>query len=173
MCLKASNEVQSCYLQHSGANSKEVAEVCFENYFTFSFVRNPWERVSSWFRLQQKFDLRGRQDSFSLEECLDFIIQEKKSKKYDSFIFNQLDYLKNSQGELVTDFIGRYETFERDIQMVFKKLNFPLHETLHLNETESTDWRQCYDENTKARVAELCQEDIEYFGYTFNTSEKT
>ena len=83
----------------------------FDELFKFAFVRNPWDlQVSSFhhIRRERPHYLGGHED---FEGFLRWKLDPERPYQYhvDTSIELQSDYLIDLHGELVVDFIGRYE----------------------------------------------------------------
>ncbi|MEZ9197939.1 sulfotransferase family 2 domain-containing protein [Shewanella sp. 10N.286.54.B9] len=157
------------FFQHSHARSPAAQSVPFADYVTFSFVRNPWARIYSWYALLTKYNLDW-QSEFTFEEFVCDYSRIARDYSIDKdFSFSQLDYLCDDQGVLVTKFIGRYETYQQDVHRIFLKLGIRLNTIPHLNETGPVDYRDKYTVTSKSVVDKLCAKDIEYFDYKFDS----
>ena len=158
------------FLQHTNASSPEFQSVPFSDYTTFAFVRNPWARIYSWYALLAKYNPDWKQ-SFTFEEFVCNYDDIAQAHSIDNgFCFNQLDYLHNQQGQLVTNFIGRYENYQQDVYKIFAQLGVTLDTIPHLNRTCLIDYRGKYTAASKSIVDKLCAKDIEYFDYHFDIS---
>jgi hypothetical protein len=163
-----------------------------DSCFKFAFVRNPWDRLASWYSMMDKGRRRLRASNevpsvqrrrFSnnplyrdvlrhgptFEDFLKHCTQRREIKDghYYSFAFNQLDYLTNKNGKLLVDFIGRFENFSEDLSHVFKVLGVGVEEIPHRNRTEHSHYSEMYTPETEQIVRERFRRDIEYFGYEF------
>lgn len=160
----------------------------WKEYFSFAFVRNPWDRMVSWYAMiktaQSKlpFSQRFKRNPFTselwnyainnshnfesfLENCTDTVRDLGCNK---SFAFNQLDYLVDADGNIAVDFIGRFESISSDSIHVFKRLDFDLIGGLpRLNQTKHAHYSKWYNEKSKALIADRFAKDIELFGYQF------
>ena len=156
----------------------------WDEYFKFAFVRNPWERLVSWYSMVRKFEenqdwrlqrtfnklLRYAHDNSSTFEefiynCTDEV--EIKDGVYYSFAYNQLDYVTDENGRLLVDFIGRLETFEKDIREVLGRIGIELKTVPHKNRSTHRHYSTFYTPETEMIVRERFKRDIEYFGYKF------
>lgn len=133
-----------------------------DDFFTFSFVRNPWERLLSWF-------LFFRQQTPQRLNFQHFLEQLDGYQDYDSgdFMTNQVDYLTPGDDGKEVDFIGKYENFQTDLEHVFEILQIPVFEIPVLNGTSKPFWTDYYNETTKKMVAGMCEKDIDTFKYNF------
>ena len=171
LCEILQLNIEKAFWQHTHAGSEESAEIPFHEYTTFSFVRNPWDRIYSWYALFDKFNPRKEQETFSFEKFLVNYPRIARNYGFDKdFSFNQVDYLRNGKGEFVTDFIGKYETYEQDVIHIFQKLGIEVTHIHRANATNYPPYQTQYSDTTKKLVAELCAEDIEYFGYEFDNN---
>jgi hypothetical protein len=75
--------------------------------------------------------------------------------------------LVDDNGELLMDFVGRYENLQDDFNSLRAKLGIT--QTLpHLNKSNHRDYRSYYNDHTQQLVAEHFKADIELFGYSFS-----
>ena len=158
----------------------------WDGYYSFAFVRNPWERLVSWYamiRARQEGKLihmpwpfnrqprvwsqvarKGKTFEQFLEHCTDEVFDRGCWK---SFAYNQVDYLTDDKGGIVVDTVGRFETIGEDSREIFRRLGIDA--VLPSRNTSKhghySDW---YDDRTEALVRERFAKDIEAFGYEFD-----
>jgi hypothetical protein len=154
-----------------------------DKYYKFAFVRNPWDRLVSWYSMVTKFPKGGnqlwryvRENSSTFEEFIYNCTDEVEIKKgvYYSFAYNQLDYVTDEHGDLLVDFIGRLENFDEDVHEVFDRIGVDLETVPHKNRSRHQHYSTFYAPDTEMIVRERFKRDIEYFGYEFerlDTSE--
>jgi chondroitin 4-sulfotransferase 11 len=154
----------------------------WDDYFKFAFVRNPWDRLVSWYSMVMMAQETGnrqrntlwryvRENSSSFEEfiynCTDEV--EVADGVYYSFAYNQLDYVTDKDGNLLIDFIGRLENFENDVREVSERagIKLELESIPHKNRAFHRHYSTYYTPETEMIVKERFRKDIEYFGYRF------
>ncbi|MCE2788484.1 MAG: sulfotransferase family protein [Saprospiraceae bacterium] len=153
-----------------------------ESYFKFTFVRNPWSRLFSWYSMimiEERnsifYDyIRKNAPSFSaFLHCID-IIDDTVPEPFESVVpnikciaFNQLDYITKPDGKLGTDFIGRFEHLGEDFKYICDKMNIPNRPLPRLKQFTQGDYRKAYTNNDIEKVYSMYKKDIEYFKYTF------
>src|SRR5215203_3898358 len=153
----------------------------WDEYFKFAFVRNPWDRLVSWYSMVTTMPKDGNElwqyvhdNSSTFEEfiynCTDEV-EIKDGVRY-SFAYNQLDYVTDDNGNLLVDFIGRLETFDKDIREVFRRIGFELEAVPHKNRSCHRHYSAFYTPDTELIVRERFKRDIEYFGYEFESPRK-
>lgn len=139
---------------------EKYGQKIWDDCFTFSFVRNPWDRVISWIKYRDK--RFGRLDPISPEKI-------KREMKTPLFVNNSYyNLLFSKRGELLVKYVGRFENIENDFRCVTKKLNLENISLSHLNKTSHKDYQQYYDNETIDLVYRVYRQDIDYFGYTFD-----
>jgi Sulfotransferase family len=136
-------------------------------YFSFSIVRNPWDRMVSVYR---------RTDPHLLEHAGRLGIQlgglsfaqflERSAAVAHAHLADQARFVCDDSDRVLVDSLGRFETLEEDFGAICRRLGIeaPLP---RLNTSEREGYRGYYDERTRAFVARRYRRDIELFGYTF------
>ncbi len=161
-------DAQARYWHHAHYGTNPIELEALDDYWKFCFVRNPWERIYSFYKLylQRSLSLKPPWSKFD-----DFISELEKPPKHfpqnPEFRFNQLDHLLDRTGELSVDFIGRYENRHQDLPKVMRRIGVTFNNFPHVNQAEGQVYTEAYTSTTKARIANLCAKDIEYFGYSF------
>ena len=141
----------------------------FDRYYKFAFVRNPWDwQVSMYhFLLQETANPRYEQVKAlaGFEEFLEWVIATPNPYPRGA-TQAQSEMITNAAGEIITDFVGRYETLADDFAHVCRKLAIEA-ALPHLNQTRHRAYRSYYNQRTQKLVADYFQADIERFGYCF------
>jgi hypothetical protein len=144
----------------------------FEGLFKFAFVRNPWDlQVSSFhhIRRERPHYLGGHQDFASF---LRWKLEPGRPRQYhlDTSIELQTDYLIDLHGNLIVDFIGRYERLEPDFHEACSRIGIPAPALPHRRQASdrNADYRRYYDDDTAALVAERFAPDVKRLGYRFD-----
>lgn len=144
----------------------------FQGLFKFAFVRNPWDlQVSSFHHIRRERPhlLAGHTD---FKDFLSYKLDPQRPYQFhlDTSISLQSDYLVGLHGEILVDFIGRYETIQQDFAAVCHQLQLPpmpLASRRRAIDREK-DYRKYYDTASAELVAEHFKPDIEMFGYSFD-----
>mgnify|MGYP006135587267 CR=1 FL=1 len=171
--------VESVFGTHGGHRTavyyRKVFDKEFEQYFKFTFIRNPWDRLYSAYRFleaggvnkhdKQAFEMHlGNCQSFE-----DFVMNwlDKKMIFKIIHLFPQSYFLVGNKGELLVDYVGRFESLQDDFQHIVQKLSLEI--TLpHVNKTKRKDsYQLAYTKGMIEKVARIYQEDISRFSYTF------
>lgn len=138
----------------------------FRSYFKFAFVRNPWDMlVSQYHYLTRENGPLGKDMTF--DEFLEILATENG---VHGFSIGYMQYLKNRKGQVVVDFVGRFEQLERDFQIVCGKVGLLGLELGHINISvgrEKRPYQEFYSSVSRDKVANLYAEEINEFGYRF------
>ncbi len=125
----------------------------WDEHFKFAFVRNPWERLVSWYSMVTKFRKSGnelwqyvRENGSNFEEFIHNCTGEVEIREgvYYSFAYNQLDYVTDEDGNLLVDFVGRLENFDDDVRHVFDKIGVEIELVPHRNRSKHTHYSAFY-----------------------------
>jgi len=157
------------------------AEPDLAAYWTVGFVRNPWARMLSWFRMVERFKERaskGRRGADMFLKKNQFIKGVADAcPDFETFIMEGPDQwvrLRTPQIRYLTsktrraDFIGRQETLEADLRAIFARLELPWEPLQSVNVDRSRpDYREVYTDPMRRRVEELFERDIAAFDYSF------
>jgi hypothetical protein len=133
-----------------------LGEAEFGGLYKFTCVRNPWDRmVSYYFTPTQK------------TEAWD----PKKFRKIISNAVSVADYLSLNQGEEDpfnnVDYIMRFESLADDFRFVCAALDISPTILPQYNRSNREHYSKYYDNELRKLVRERCAAEIERFGYTF------
>ena len=137
-------------------------------YFKFAFVRNPWDRLVSWYHMCMQVSSPNAFARYVREQAPtfeDFVLRATSGMGARTTV-NQIDYVTDESGAPIVDFVGRYETLRDDFARVCEKLGVAF-DLPHVNRSAHGHYRDYYSEATKAVVAERFARDIAHFGYRF------
>ncbi|MDB9527389.1 sulfotransferase family 2 domain-containing protein [Oscillatoria sp. CS-180] len=148
---------------------EEVGRIEWDKRFTFAVVRNPWDKVVShyYYRVQtNQTDLGSNQINF--KDWVKRVYQEKSRPYYDKpkMFMPQVDWVSDAAGTIIVDHICRFESLEADFREVCDRLEID-YNLPHLKSSKRGNYRDYYDSETTAIVADWYSQDIEKFNYTF------
>ncbi len=136
-------------------------------YFCFTLVRNPWDRMVSYYHwLQtQRFD----HPAVGLARATDFAgfltdpltVQTFRAHPYTA-------YLRDAAGIDRAGAYVRLEHLAQDVPQVAARIGVPLTLPRANVSDRDRDWRPYYTPDTAAFLADLCAPDIARFGYRFD-----
>jgi len=137
----------------------------YNDYFKFGFARNPFDRLVSVYhgRTQGKLvdpDIELAKHSFKSSVKL-------KNKGVMKYCQPLTKYFVNQNNDVDMDFIGRFENYQEDFNIICDKIGISRQQLPHKNKSKHKHYTEYYDDETRQIVAEKYARDIEYFGYKF------
>ncbi|MCC2618340.1 sulfotransferase family protein [Aestuariibacter halophilus] len=145
----------------------------FRQFFSFAFVRNPWDRLLSTYHYACKIsDPVYRGPLSSIAKCQNFEAfvmtwcnAERINEHY--FLKPQFDYLTLDDQQIGVDYVGRFETLNQSFAHICEQLSVKA-ELPSLNQSKGkTDFRESYTPAMVDKVASLYDRDIKSFHYAF------
>ena len=140
--------------------------VTFDDFHKIAFVRNPYSWLVSLYELVlQSPNHRHHETIREMNGFADYVDWEIGRNKR-----MQYPYICDKHGELLVDFIGRYESLAEDAARAFKSIDVDLKPLPRVGQFTRKDYREFYDEASKRKVAAHWARDLEIFGYDFDGS---
>ena len=132
----------------------------WDKYFKFAFVRNPWDRmVSCWKNRAKNYD--------DFDKFLDDYPYKSYNHNLIWHTLPQLTHIQDLDGNLMVDFIGRFESLNNDLKTICEKINVEYTPLPHKNKSTHKPYQEYYNSRTKDLVACIYREKIEMFNYQF------
>jgi hypothetical protein len=143
----------------------EIGHENFKNFFTFGFVRNPWDwQVSLYFFIlkRKRHYLHRLISQFkTFDDYINWHVSDDKSKRL------QKDFFSDADGKMIVDFIGKFENLDSDFQYILDKIGIQNKTIPHINKTKHRDFRSYYSDYSAQLIADFYKEDNDFFGYQF------
>ena len=139
----------------------------FDELFVFTLVRNPWDRMVSyyhWLRVQA-----FSHPAVALAKSSDFksfILHPHTRTSMSNWPYGR--YVSDGDGREHVSCFVRLEHMEQDLVPAEDHLGFSLFPLERTNASQRPpDYRSCYCDDTAETVAKGCAQDINRFGYAF------
>ena len=131
----------------------------WETYFKFCFIRNPYDRIISAWNHVNRFKIPFKNFLNLKNTCNDVEFMHMFMPQYRSMI--------NEKAKLFIDYIGHFETFEEDFQIILKKLNIlsKHNQKEKLNSRKHKPFYEYYDQESLNKVNLLMEEDFNNLNY--------
>jgi hypothetical protein len=140
-----------------------------------SIIRNPWERVVSWY-----FFIKNRKNPWARRTFFQNAVEKYGFNEFVTFLdqnFKKNHFLKRpysfymrNEHQFDINFVIRYENYYSDVSKALDLLNVKYKNTiprLRSGGAGCLDYKQFYNEKTKKIVDDIYRDDIDFFGYTF------
>lgn len=123
-----------------------------ENYISFGFIRNPWERMYSCYCRQKDYG------SYYGKSFKYYLLEGIKGK---SISLPAMYYLSGC------DYIGRVENIQNDFNQIMQAIGKQPMVLNHLNKYVNSKYQDYYDDEMIAYIAQKHKDDIEYGNYVY------
>jgi hypothetical protein len=150
----------------------------FDKYFKFCFVRNPWDRLSSFFHAKKHgfLDVGGRKPAGAgivkgYVDLNDFVLNFNwgvVDKKFNH-LTPQIKWITDEDGRIMVDHVSSYENFNVEVRYLCSKMGLVVEDIPRNRKSTNSkfNYRELYADESKNVVERVYREDIEKFGYNF------
>ena len=149
---------------------KEIFEDDLSSFFKFCFVRNPYDRLFSSYMFLKKGGVNIHDiNAYNKYLCCykdfeDFVlngISEELTREIIHFT-PQTYFICDNTGSIIVDFIGRFESLEKDVEKLSEMLDIEIN-LPHLNINEKDCY--IYTDEMKIKVNEVYKQDFDLLSY--------
>jgi len=138
----------------------------YSQFYKFTFVRNPWARAHSMYKhIMREEHKQRRYKMDKLQDTSFATFLKAYAGKKD--IQSQMYWLKDFSGEVPFDFIGKFENLNQDFEQLCSNIGCESITLPHVYKGSGGDFRKAYSTELVDLVADVYQEEIEYFDYRF------
>lgn len=170
-------DVRSVHKRHAPLQTILTKEPALTDYWTFGFVRNPWDRMVSWWSMIENWrNWSERKGIDASDRWNEFWRGSSEYTSFEQFVIEgtqtfprlrraQIDYL--STPTRTADFIGRTERLSEDSRTALEHFGLSTEGLGHDNKSKRTGYREYYTPETRDLIGELFAKDVEAFDYEF------
>lgn len=152
----------------------------YPDYFSFTFVRNPYDRIVSAYKYFRK--LKEGHRWYKRNSIISDAANQMDFKEFVNHIPDFMNLMKREEGSFESgihfqpfhyfidqpiDFIGRFEDIQQDYATILSHLKLPAKPLPKTNSTNNLNYQQLYIEETKKLVYNIYKEDIYKYNYQF------
>jgi hypothetical protein len=173
---------------------KHISPQQFASYFKFAIVRNPWDRMVSFYKY-----LGSHKCSDFKQFLMEHFSRQLWNYKY-WFVRPQCEFIYGENDACLVNYVGRFEFLSMAMDYIGRQVGLQNVSLPHINRSSRKfqpdnssvgdlcgyatagypkqekkirdDYRTYYDQDSILRVAELYKRDIEIFGYEFDPPPK-
>lgn len=147
----------------------------FEAYFTFTFVRNPWDRLYSAYTFLSRGGWDEKDKAWAAEhlspyrDFADFVRRGLERPEIQAFMhfIPQHEFVCDRRGRVLVKHVGYFETIADDYRIISRRIGVDA-DLAHTNRSTEADYRGRYDDETRHIVGKVYARDIALFGYDFD-----
>lgn len=167
-------------LGYEHARWRDLAPHVQNSNRAFAIVRNPWSRVVSRYFFAKKVievekdsNVYGQKD-YADVSSFEAFLEERHKWGGEEYMwhravrgwYNAYDYVTDGQGNVKCDIL-RFENYNEDIKAYFSVLFNP--EPRNVTNLHKGTYQEMYNEKTIQVVADWYKQDIDYWGFDFDT----
>ena len=145
-------------------NSLMVNRRQYRDYFKFTVVRDPWNRVYSAYRNLTTDEFHRRNLNITGDPSLNSFLKEFIGK---DMLKPQTYWIKDYDGRIPMDLVVKFEELESGFREVVRALGDQSLSLPHENMGGSGNYRDKYDDESAEIVSRFYSEEIGLFGYSF------
>lgn len=134
----------------------------FNSFFSFAFVRNPWDWNVSLYNFILKEKNHPQHDF--VKKFGDF--GEYIEWRCENWVTCQKEFICSKHNELLVDFVGKYENINADFKKICSHIGISASLPI-LNVSKTQPYQQYYTKKTSELVRQTFESDIELFEYDF------
>ncbi|MBN2087481.1 sulfotransferase family 2 domain-containing protein [Candidatus Peregrinibacteria bacterium] len=146
---------------------KYVDKEIWDEYFKFTFVRNPWDWVYSQFCYNYKYLINKTLKFEDVHVDAIWYMLKIFDQSDDNEGYYQHPFAYSEDGSLLVDFVGRFENLQNDFNRICKIIGIKAKNLPHMNKTIHSEYKNLYSQEAKKLVDKYYKKDIELFKYDF------
>ena len=148
---------------------RELPPERWQQSYKFSFVRDPYAWMHSWYRFRQRDNLKNPKNPFNKRYTGNISFNEfVQTFSSNELMLKQSDFITRHSGELLVDFVGRYESLQQDFDLVCEQLSISKRQLNRINvskpPTQST--LELLDTTSIRIINDYFSQDFDMFGYS-------
>jgi hypothetical protein len=145
-------------------DKKTNFDQAYQHYFKFTFVRNPWARVFSWYKNVLRDEVH--QKRFNVDAKCTF--KDYVNHHMDQFELKpQLFWILDKKKQIPMDFIGRFENLARDFQLAAERIGLQDYSLPRLVVGSGDPYTRYYDAQMRDAVFEHYKDEIKMFKFEY------
>ena len=146
---------------------RELPPQRWRQSYKFAFVRDPYAWMHSWYRFRQRDNLKNPAHPLNKRYTGNTSFNEfVQTFSSNELMLKQSDFIARHNGELLVDFVGRYESLQQDFDLICERLGISKRQLNRINVSKST--RSTLDSLDTASIKiinDYFSQDFDMFGY--------
>lgn len=159
----------------------DLSDSRYRDWFKFTFVRNPWDRVVSCFenKFRHPRPDKGKYEDYVLPLKEFFETEEVAFDQFAWFVSkcpddmanehwrSQFTFIMDGGNNLLVDFAGRFESLERDFREACRRIGCRARLPHEGKSSHRAPYREYYDAKSLERISKRYLLDSRVFKYSF------
>ena len=159
-----SSLVTESFPPHIKANEviQAIGREKYDSFFSFAIVRNPWDWQASLYNYMLMDTTHWQHNLVRSLGTFEKYIRWRCEEE----VRFQKDFVYSASGELLVDFIGKFETLDADFARICSRIGISA-SLPKLNVSNTKPYQQFYRKETRDLVGKTFDADIRLFEYEF------
>lgn len=143
----------------------------WQKLFTFTMVRNPWDRVHSMYHYRRKI-AQNLPAGWTFDDYVCALVEaDERSAHFalDAYRLGAADYVTGEDGEVIVSYIARFERRSEDLQHIAQTIHCEAlgQRVLQYAAPKGRHYSEFYSDKTRELIARRYAQDVELFHYSF------
>lgn len=137
----------------------------YQTFFKFAIVRNPWDRVYSWYRNVMRDEIHQHELGVPAGcEFDDFLVRHLDNWALEPQMF----WLRDAEDKMGLDYVGKFEELQQAFDVICERLGVADSSLPKKLDSGTSDFRSGYSGPGRDIVAGKYAEEIKMFNYSFD-----
>jgi len=148
----------------------QIGRKRWQQVFTFTIVRNPWDKVVSHYHYRIMTNQTGLGDApIPFDEWIRLAYRDNEPQYYNNpkMFMPQTEWITDEKGKIIVDFVGKFENLQEDFNTICNHIGKPGIVLPHLKKSRRASYKDYYSAESRKIVADWFATDIETFKYAF------
>ena len=146
--------------------AENACSVRKDDYFSFAFVRNPFDRILSSYL---NYTVKNTPDFDDYIQMVAGTVRDELFKTHTSIRTNDLSHYIpqiTMTGNNSVDFVGRFENYDNDLTTLLELSGIEMHDNVKIKK-RNVKYRDYYGGGNRRIIEQIYRDDLEIFGYSF------
>jgi hypothetical protein len=165
---------QAARTVHRKSDSEE-----WKTAFKFGFTRNPFDRLVSWYAYHRSPSHVPKGVTVYQDNTFSEWVKKGCPHHFTPGIMDPggsdrelnplflCDFLENACGQVIVDYLARYEHFEDSLKFICRQLEVPYEKPPKMNASRRSHYRDYYTPGLVKVVRGMFARDLDRFGYVY------
>ena len=146
---------------------KKVPQKIWDSHYKFGIVRNPYDRVISFYNYMKQLPNKRKVSEFEGYGRIEDYLDDLTTKDLTQEPWHcQYYYFTDVNKQIIVDYLGRFESLEEDYESICKNIGLPDSPLKHMNKSRrERNIHKVLSPDSIEKINRIFQDDFEIFNY--------